>query len=62
MKRFIVLESDNTEFIGQFFEIETQIRSHVTLPFTNEQYRCVMFNGVDIQLVNNDKIIKGTLR
>jgi hypothetical protein len=62
MKRFIVIESNDNEFIGEFFEIETQIRNHVTLPFTNEEYRCVMYNGIDVQLVHDEKIIVGTLR
>ena len=40
------------------FEIHTQIRQHVTLPFTNDQYRCVMFDGVFVRLVtDNDYII-----
>lgn len=34
----------------------------VKLPFTNDEYRCNMFNGVDIRLVNGDKEIKATLR
>lgn len=62
MKRFIVLNSTDKDFIGKLFYSNTEITKMVTLPFTNEQYRCTMFNGIDIRLVNGDKEIKATLR
>lgn len=65
MKRFIVIDSTDEKFNGQLFFSETAIRTIVKLPFTNEEYRCTMFNGIDIKLVNNNnnnKFIKATLR
>lgn len=61
MKRFIVIESTDN-YMGEMFEIETSIRTNVELPFTKEVYRCVMHNGIDVELVCGEKKIKGTTR
>lgn len=62
MKRFMVLNSTDKEFIGEIFFSNTEITKMVKLPFTNEQYRCTMFNGMDMRLVKDDKEIIATLR
>jgi hypothetical protein len=62
MTRYIVIESTEETFKDKFFEIETQIRTEMDLPFTDEQYRCVMHDGINVKLVHNEKIIIGTVR
>ena len=62
MKRYIVIESTDTNFIDNLFEIEAEIRSEMVLPFTTDMYRCVMHDGVTVKLVHDDKIIIGMLR
>ena len=62
MKRFIVIESTDIEFKDKFFEIETAIRNRVKLPFTEEEYRCIMHDGIDVELVCGEKKIIGTTR
>jgi len=62
MKRYIVIESTDKSFMGNFFEIKPEIRTHVELPFTSDIYRCTMHNGINVQLVFDEKIIIGTLR
>jgi hypothetical protein len=62
MKRFIVLEATDKYIEGELFHARTEISKMVQLPFTTEEYRCTMFNGMDIKLINGDKIIKATLR
>jgi hypothetical protein len=62
MKRFIILEATDKNLEGKLFHSNTEISKMVQLPFANEEYRCFMFNGMDIKLVNGDKIIRATLR
>lgn len=62
MKRYIVIESTDETFKGKFFEIRTQIRTDMELPFTQDIYRCVMHDGINVELVHNEKKIIGTLR
>jgi len=62
MRRFIVTNASETEFIDHLFTSPTEIRSIVDLPFTDVKYRCTMFTGIDIKLVHKEKIIEGTLR
>lgn len=57
MRRFRVVESSVSNYNSQIFNCETRIRNEVELPFTDEKYRCVMFNGLQIKLVKDDKII-----
>ena len=61
MKKFIVIETNDNRFDNQLFEIETQIRQTVSLPFTSKEYRCVMFDGVKVKLVNEEKFIIGSV-
>jgi hypothetical protein len=61
MKTFIVTESTNEEYVREFFEIDTKIKQNVVLPFTDMEYRCVMFNGVEVQLTNGEEQIIGSL-
>jgi len=60
-KRFMVTDSSNPEFRRQVFEIQTEIKQMVDLPFTDEQYRCFMFNGIQVRLVKDDEYIIGEL-
>ena len=59
MKTFVVTDTNNPEFKLKEFKINTQIRNHVKLPFTNDEYRCVMFDGIFVRLVYEDDYIVG---
>ena len=59
MKKFIVTESSTPDFKLKEFEIHTQIRQIVTLPFSNEEYRCVIFDGIFVRLVTDNDFIIG---
>lgn len=61
MKRFKVIETNVSEFNNLEFKCDTRIRKDVVLPFTENKFRCVMFSGIKIQLVHNDKYIIGIL-
>ena len=56
-KRFIVTESSTETFLREVFEIETRIKKDVELPFTDDLYRCTMFTGIRIKLVNGEEYI-----
>lgn len=59
MKKFRVIETNVSEFINEEFEINTEISQHVTLAFTNDNYRCVMFDGIRVRLINEHTYIIG---
>lgn len=61
MKRFKVTQSTNPLYKDRMFEIETRIKNNVTVPFSNAPFRCIMFNGIDVQLVNEREEIRGTV-
>ena len=60
-KNFIVTSSSEINFIGHRFTIKTEISKEVELPFCESTYRVIMFDGMRIQLKNNNKIINGIL-
>lgn len=61
IRRFIINDSSNPEYVGNVFEIRTEIKKIVSLPFTDEEYRCTMFNGIQVKLVNGEEYIIGDL-
>ena len=61
MRRFIVIETNDERFEHRHFEIETQIKQTVSLPFTSKEYRCVMFDGVKVKLIREEKFIIGSV-
>lgn len=61
IRKFIVVESDTAEFLWESFEVRTQIKQNVVLPFTIDEYRCIMFDGHTIHLRKNDSYIIGKL-
>lgn len=61
MKKFRIIEASESKFKGLHFKAETEIKQQVFLPFTDEEYRCFMFNGLQIKLVKEDKYILGVL-
>ena len=61
MRRFIVIETNDERFEHRHFEIETQIKQTVSLPFTSKVYRCVMFDGVKVKLIREEKFIIGSV-
>lgn len=61
MRKFIVIETNDERFDRQHFEIPTEIRQQVSLPFTSKEYRCVMFDGVRVKLIRNEKYIIGSV-
>ena len=61
MKRFKVIESSNDTFLGKFFNTETRIKKPVILPFTIDNYRCSMFDGLRVRLVYEEDYIIGIL-
>lgn len=62
MKNFVVKNSSDSRFKNKLFTVNTQIMKPVKLPFTSEEYRCVMFDGIHIQLTNGNKEILGRIR
>ena len=62
MKKFRVIESSVDSYLRHDFTISTVIRENVKLPFTDDVYRCFMFDGIKVKLVNNnDDFIIGRL-
>lgn len=61
IKKFIVIESTETIYQDKIFEIETQIKQNVRIPFSEDEWRCVMFDGIRVQLKNEDNYIIGSL-
>jgi len=59
MRKFKVIESNTTNFKNLFFEIQTQIKQNVILPFTEDEYRCIMFDGIRVHLKKDDNYIVG---
>jgi hypothetical protein len=58
MKRFKVIETNESKYKNQEFMCETRIRNEVELPFSSKKFRCTMFTGLKIRLVaDNDYII-----
>ena len=57
MKRFIVTESSNEDFLSERFNIYTTIKTNVSLPFTSDEYRCVMFDGMTVKLTKGNEFI-----
>ena len=43
------------------FECNTEIKNNVSVPFSENEYRCTMFNGIEIQLVNGKDEIRGRI-
>lgn len=60
-KTFRVQTSFDKSHIDKFFKTRTAIRTLVTLPFDEEEYRVTMFDGLFIKLVGNKGEIKGSL-
>jgi len=60
-KRFLVISSTNQKFIGKEFTVHTHIRNSVQLPFTDIEYNCISFNGVELTLKHGDDLIIGSL-
>lgn len=60
-KNFIVTNASDSNFIGKRFTIKTAITNEVELPFCESTYRVIMFDGMRIQLRNNEKTINGIL-
>lgn len=61
MKRFIVTSSTNRLYLNKEFSSETRIKNEVELPFSISKYRCTMFNGREIRLVNDREEIIASL-
>ena len=61
MKRFIVIQTTQEKYENQYFEIETHIKNHVTVPFSTREWRCVMFDGIRVQLISETDEIIGSL-
>jgi len=61
IKKFTVVETNVLEFSKESFEIKTQIKQNVALPFTIDEYRCIMFDGTRVHLIKNDNYIIGIL-
>jgi len=57
IRKFIVSEASNVEFVNQLFEANSAIKKNVKLPFTEDEYRCTMFDGVKMKLINNEEFI-----
>ena len=60
-RKFIVIETDDDRFDHQYFEIATNIKKNVVLPFTSKEYRCVMFDGIKVKLINEKNYIIGSV-
>lgn len=61
IKQFIVVDSSTDEYKNKMFEINTQIKQTVLLPFSSKNWRCVMFDGVYVRLTNENDHIIGSL-
>ena len=61
MRKFIVIESTKETYENEFFEIDTKIKQSVTVPFSTREWRCIMFDGIRVQLTNGEEEIIGSL-
>jgi len=59
--KFIVIDTNIIEFEKYSFEVSTQIKQWVILPFTDDVYRCIMFDGHLVHLIKDDNYIIGRI-
>lgn len=60
-QKFIVIESNQDSFKNEIFEIKFILKTNIKLPFTKYEYRCIMFDGIKLKLINGDNYIIGSL-
>ena len=61
MKNFWITKSTDPELEKKEFQADTTIRQDVYIPYTDDIYRCVMFDGITIRLISGEKIIEGVV-
>lgn len=59
MKRFKILKTNIKNLNNDHFECTTPIGSHSKV--FNETFRCIMFDGLKVELVSNSKYILGEI-
>jgi hypothetical protein len=57
IRKFIVSESSNSDYLNELFEAEFRLKKNIPLPFTEDEYRCTMFDGVKMKLVKDEEYI-----
>ena len=61
IRKFKVISCTNPLYQDREFECNTEIKHNVSVPFSINEYRCIMFNGIEIQLVNGKDEIRGRI-
>lgn len=61
IKRFKIIETNVESLNFTHFLCNTKISTHSTIVENDEPYRCVMFDGLRVKLVQEDKYIIGLI-
>lgn len=60
MIKFRIIES-SIGYINREFKCYTQIKKMVVVPYNDDEFRCIMFDGLKIHLKNENNYIIGRL-